>query len=110
MRLGVCVDDDVRRLRRDVWHVLADGMRRGVCLRGRVCSARRVYLQRWLRVHIDYYNRLRWSVEHERGTNEHTEHVCDMPGGARLCRRGVATDILFLQPRVLLTRGRHSIV
>ena len=58
-------------------------------------------------VHIDCYNRLRWSFEHERGTNEHTEHVCDMPGGARLCRRGVATDIVLMQPRVLLSHGRH---
>ena len=50
--------DDVKRLRVDVVHVLYDRLQRGQCVRRWVCSASRLYVQRWLRIRIDHDNRV----------------------------------------------------
>ena len=44
---------------RVVVHVPHSWMRRGKCVRGRVSAASRLYVQPWLRVHLDDDNRLR---------------------------------------------------
>ena len=63
----VCINgDDIHLLRHDVFNVHDERLRRGECVRRRIGAARRVFLQPWLRVHIDNNGGLRWCQRHMR--------------------------------------------
>ena len=57
---------DIQRLRHDIRHVLNDRLRRGQRVCGRLDTAGRVHVQRWLCIYIDDDDRMRGQQWHVR--------------------------------------------
>ena len=57
----VCVNgDNIQRVCHDVFDLLHERLRGGECVRGRIGAACPMYMQPWVRVHIDHDHRMRW--------------------------------------------------